>query len=150
MKKIPFAKLNSRQKVLARICLEARNNAYAPYSKFKVGAVAISSSGKAYRGCNVESADYTLTSHAEMTAINSMIAAGEKTLAEIYVALQSEPGEPPVPCGLCRQKIMEFAATDEIPIYGLELAANRVKFVHVFKLKQLLPFPFTRLNFRKK
>jgi cytidine deaminase len=57
----------------ADLCVSVRQNAYAPYSGFKVGAAAVSKNGKIFAGCNVESADYSLTTHAEMNAIDTMV-----------------------------------------------------------------------------
>jgi cytidine deaminase len=148
MKRIGLDRLSTRQKRRALLCLEARKNAYAPYSHFKVGALVVSISGVCYPGCNVESADYTLTSHAEMTAINNMIASGERVWEEMYVALESLPGGEPVPCGLCRQKMLEFASPSHT-IYCLGLTAGKIKSIYKTSLSELLPHPFTKRNFTK-
>lgn len=91
----------------------ARANAYAPYSKYRVGAAVLSTSGRVYRGCNVENASYGLTLCAERSAIAQMIAAGDRELAALAVV--TEGPEPGPPCGLCRQMIAEFAS-DLLPI----------------------------------
>lgn len=83
-----------------------RQNAYAPYSKFKVGAAIRAASGKIYAGCNVENAAYPEGTCAEAGAIAAMIAAGETELTEAYVIADSP--EPVAPCGGCRQKLSEF------------------------------------------
>lgn len=84
-----------------------RERAYAPYSRFKVGAAIRGQSGAVYVGCNVENVAYPEGTCAEAGAIAAMIAAGETRIAEVYVIADSPE---PVPCcGGCRQKIAEFA-----------------------------------------
>jgi cytidine deaminase len=87
-----------------------RENAYAPYSRFKVGAALRTPSGAVYAGCNVENVAYPEGTCAEAGAIAAMIAAGETQIAEILVIADSP--NPVPPCGGCRQKIAEFAAAD--------------------------------------
>ncbi len=87
-----------------------RENAYAPYSRFKVGAALRAASGAIYSGCNVENVAYPEGTCAEAGAIAAMVAAGETRLAEILVIADSP--DPVPPCGGCRQKIAEFAAPD--------------------------------------
>ena len=89
---------------------QVRENAYAPYSRFKVGAAIRAASGVVYTGCNVENVAYPEGTCAEAGAIAAMIAAGDSRIAEIYVIAD---GPEPVPCcGGCRQKIAEFADQD--------------------------------------
>lgn len=83
-----------------------RDNAYAPYSGFKVGAALKTRSGAVFAGCNVENVAYPEGTCAEAGAIAAMIAAGETTIAEIVVIADSP--EPVTPCGGCRQKLAEF------------------------------------------
>ncbi|MDN5788108.1 cytidine deaminase [Pseudorhodobacter sp.] len=87
-----------------------RENAYAPYSRFKVGAAIRSASGQVFTGCNVENVAYPEGTCAEAGAIAAMIAAGESRIAEILVIADSPTPVPP--CGGCRQKIAEFASPD--------------------------------------
>ena len=87
-----------------------RERAYAPYSRFKVGAALRSTSGAVHVGCNVENVAYPEGTCAEAGAIAAMIAAGDTRIAEVYVIADSP--EPVPPCGGCRQKIAEFAAQD--------------------------------------
>ncbi len=89
---------------------EARENAYAPYSKFKVGAAIRSASGKLYRGCNVENVAYPEGTCAEAGAIAAMICAGDTKFQKVAVIADSP--EPVTPCGGCRQKLAEFALPD--------------------------------------
>ena len=89
---------------------KVRANAYAPYSRFKVGAALRSPSGAVHVGCNVENVAYPEGTCAEAGAIAAMVAAGETRIAEILVIADSP--DPVPPCGGCRQKIAEFAAPD--------------------------------------
>ena len=90
-----------------------RQNAYAPYSNFKVGAALRTPSGAVFTGCNVENVAYPEGTCAEAGAIAAMIAAGETEIAEAYVIADSP--DPVPPCGGCRQKLAEFAAKD-VPV----------------------------------
>ena len=85
-----------------------RENAHAPYSKFKVGAAIMTTSGNVYVGCNVENVAYPEGTCAEAGAIASMVAAGEREIAAVAVIADSP--QPVTPCGGCRQKLAEFAA----------------------------------------
>ena len=87
-------------------------NAYAPYSKFHVGAAIRTKDGTVYSGCNVENVAYPEGTCAEAGAIAAMCAAGEREIAEVYVI--AECPAPVPPCGGCRQKIAEFAAGDVV------------------------------------
>lgn len=134
MKYTKYKDLNIIQKVLIDRATEARENAYAPYSKFKVGAAVLTSEDY-YLGCNVESADYTLTTHAEMNAIDTMVAEGKRKIRAIAIVIDGK--EPVMPCGLCRQKINEFAeGNTEI------IAANLEGLVNISTIKELLPEAF--------
>lgn len=92
---------------------KVRENAYAPYSRFKVGAALRAASGDVYTGCNVENVAYPEGTCAEAGAIAAMVAAGETVIAEILVIADSP--DPVPPCGGCRQKIAEFAA-QSVPV----------------------------------
>ncbi len=97
-------------KMLLQAATEVRERAYAPYSRFKVGAAIRGVNGAVYVGCNVENVAYPEGTCAEAGAIAAMIAAGETRIAEVCVIADSP--EPVPPCGGCRQKIAEFAAQD--------------------------------------
>lgn len=112
-----------------------RARAYAPYSKFPVGAAILADDGTIYAGCNIENAAYPVGNCAEASAIAAMIAGGGKRIIRIYV---TGPGKAPVtPCGGCRQRIREFADLDITVIsHGIDgepLACT---------LEHLLPYSF--------
>ncbi|MDX2090074.1 MAG: cytidine deaminase [Kofleriaceae bacterium] len=86
--------------------IEARSKAYAPYSRFEVGA-AVQVSGQVFEGANVENASYGLGICAERTAIFAAINAGARTLEAVAVCTTASP--PSSPCGACRQVLLEFA-----------------------------------------
>nr|WP_268236804.1 cytidine deaminase [Mameliella alba] len=92
---------------LADAARAVRENAYTPYSNFKVGAALRTPSGAVYVGCNVENVAYPEGTCAEAGAIAAMVAAGETEIAEAYVIADS--AHPVPPCGGCRQKLFEFA-----------------------------------------
>ena len=85
-----------------------RENAYAPYSKFKVGAALRAASGAEYVGCNVENIASPEGTCAEAGAIAAMVASGDVRFTE--AAVNADSPEPVTPCGGCRQKLIEFAA----------------------------------------
>ena len=87
---------------------QVRENAYAPYSRFKVGAAIRAASGVVYTGCNVENVAYPEGTCAEAGAIAAMVAAGDTVIAEVLVI--ADCPSPVPPCGGCRQKIAEFAS----------------------------------------
>lgn len=95
---------------LLQAATEVRENAYAPYSQFKVGAAVRAASGKIYCGCNVENAAYPEGTCAEAGAIAAMVAAGE--IEVIEVAVIADCPTPVPPCGGCRQKLAEFGRHD--------------------------------------
>lgn len=92
---------------LFKKALEARENAYAPYSMFKVGAAILSSNGNMYIGCNVENVSYPCGTCAEAGAIAGMNANGDRLISDIVVVAQSE--RLITPCGACLQRIFEFS-----------------------------------------
>jgi cytidine deaminase len=112
----------------------ARDRAYAPYSKFPVGAALLARSGNVYVGCNVENVSYGLSICAERVAVFSAACAGERDIVEIAVVTAAEI--PSRPCGACRQVLFEFGK-DATVIMG-----NLKGSVVVRKLRDLFPEPF--------
>jgi len=97
---------------LEKSAFAVRENAYAPYSNFKVGAAVLSEGGTIYAGCNVENIAYPEGTCAEAGAIAAMVAAGETKLSEVFVVADSK--QPVSPCGGCRQKLAEFGGKDTV------------------------------------
>lgn len=95
----------------------ARENAHAPYSKFKVGAAILGESGRIFAGCNVENAAYPQGQCAESSAIGAMVTAGDRRIRAIVV-MGGEAGAEEIctPCGGCRQRIREFADQDVVVV----------------------------------
>lgn len=114
-----------------------RENAYAPYSGFKVGAAVRAASGKVYVGCNVENVAYPEGTCAEAGAIAAMIAAGETELTAVCIIAQAEV--PVTPCGGCRQKLAEFGR-GSVPVTMATLAGQ----VQQTTLADLLPGAFSQ------
>ena len=95
-------------KQLISAARKAAAQAYAPYSKFKVGAAILTQTGNIFTGCNVENASYGLCNCAERTAIFNAVASGEKKLKIECVAVFTATEKATAPCGACRQVIFEF------------------------------------------
>jgi cytidine deaminase len=98
---------DTRERLL-RSAKKAMKNAHAPYSKFRVGAAILTSSGKVFAGCNVENASYGMTNCAERTAIFSAVTQLGPKMEIRAVAVTNDKGVPCSPCGACRQVIYEF------------------------------------------
>lgn len=100
---------------LLELARSARENAYAPYSKFRVGAALVTRDGRRFSGCNVENASYGLCLCAERTALSSAVAAGCKTGDFQAMAVIGDTAEPISPCGACRQVMAELC-DDDMPV----------------------------------
>lgn len=118
---------------LATRALEARRWAYAPYSRYRVGAALLATSGKTYDGCNVENAAYPVTICAERVAVFKAISEGEREFIAIAVATENGGA----PCGSCRQVLAEFA-----PDLIVFLVNGRGKVTKQTTLRELLPDAF--------
>ncbi|AGA23838.1 Cytidine deaminase [Bacillus subtilis subsp. subtilis str. BSP1] len=103
----------NRQELITE-ALKARDMAYAPYSKFQVGAALLTKDGKVYRGCNIENAAYSMCNCAERTALFKAVSEGETEFQMLAVAADT-PG-PVSPCGACRQVISELCTKDVIVV----------------------------------
>ena len=121
---------------------EVRLRAYAPYSRFKVGAALLADDGTVHAGCNVENAAYPSGSCAEQGAISAMIAAGGRRIAAVLVYGEGEALV--TPCGACRQRIREFAQP-ETPVAIAGPQGIRARFT----LAELLPASFGPDNLRR-
>ena len=95
---------------------KARRRAYAPYSKYQVGAAVLDSAGNIHVGCNVENASHPEGICAEANAIGSMVAAGGVEIRAIAVVGNADEAHPCTPCGGCRQRILEFATADTVVV----------------------------------
>lgn len=120
---------------LIRQAIEIRQRAYAPYSKFLVGAAVRTKAGKTFLGCNVENASYGLAVCAERSAIFAAITAGEKQFECMAIATQGGA----MPCGACRQVLSEF--NPDLPIFIVDVD-NPDKIIEG-SLWELLPGAFT-------
>jgi cytidine deaminase len=121
---------------LVEAALAARSRAYAPYSRFLVGAALRTEEGAIYAGCNVENAAYPQGTCAEAGAIAAMVMSGGRRIAEIVVAGGGEM--PCTPCGGCRQKIREFAGPNT-PVRMVDPAG---RLLLTATLEDLLPHSF--------
>ena len=92
---------------LVEAALAVRTKAYAPYSKYRVGAAIETDTGERFQGCNVENASYGLTACAESTALWKAVSEGERDIVAVAVAAGS--GREAAPCGRCRQVLLELA-----------------------------------------
>jgi len=122
-------------KNLVNLANEVRQNAYAPYSNFRVGAALVGNSGKVYTGVNVENSSFGATICAERTAIVKAISEGEKKIKVIAISSDSE--DYTLPCGICRQVISEFAAEDLVIV-----CSNNKGEYKIYKIDEILPNAF--------
>jgi cytidine deaminase len=119
---------------LISAALQARANAHAPFSNFKVGAALEDADGRIHTGCNVENATYGLTVCAERVAVFKAISEGARSFRRVAVAADTEVLTPP--CGACRQILWEFCGDIEI------LLVNPRGKLEAWRLKELFPKPF--------
>lgn len=127
------------EKELCSLAIKAMDNAYVPYSGYRVGAALLGKSGKVYLGCNIENASYTPTVCGERTAIFKAVSEGEREFEMIAVAGGRDgvvEGAFP-PCGVCRQVMAEFCAPD-FPVIMVTGKDSYEKYT----LEQILPLCF--------
>ena len=126
---------------LIELALRARENAYAPYSHFAVGAAVLTKDGQVYTGCNIENASYGATNCAERTALFKAISEGNRAFEKIAIVggkQGEEITEYAYPCGVCRQVIAEFSNPTEMTV----IVAKSTKEYIEKKLEELLPLSF--------
>jgi len=125
---------HSKYAGLIAAAIEARKNAYAPYSNFKVGAALLTTDGKVFSGCNVENTSYGLCICAERTAICKAVSEGFQTFEAIAVAAHPFAS----PCGACRQFIVEFGKEIQVISVDAEDDSN----IKAWTAEELIPENF--------
>jgi cytidine deaminase len=128
--------LDNKRKELVEAASAVRENSYAPYSKFRVGAAVETKDGKIYSGCNIESASYGLTVCGERVAIWKAVSEGEHEFKQIAVVVDTEELTPP--CGVCRQILWEFCGNVPVTLANLSGKSETVM------MEDLLPRAFGR------
>lgn len=128
---------------LIQKAIDARENAYVPYSNFKVGAAVLTEDNKIYAGCNIENASYGATNCAERTAIFKAVSEGHTKIKAIAVI--GDTATYTYPCGICRQVIVEFAIDKDIDII---LVKNEKEYI-IKKLDEILPGAFTKVDLKR-
>ncbi|MCX7839263.1 MAG: cytidine deaminase [Anaerolineae bacterium] len=127
---------------LIALARAARKRAYAPYSRYAVGAAVLAKSGKVYTGCNIENAAYPSGLCAERVAIFKAVSEGERELVAMVV-VTSNLGSP---CGACRQVFSEFADDEAIIV----LASARGKRRKTYRMREILPDRFGARDLQRK
>jgi len=122
------------EQLLFDAAIEARKNAYAVYSGFKVGASVLTEDGQIFTGCNIENASFGATICAERVAIGAALSAGCRTIRTLLVV--ADYNQPISPCGICRQVIAEFGPE------AVVLMANTKGQIQSTSIDQLLPLQF--------
>lgn len=127
---------------------KAREQAYAPYSRFKVGAALLTKNGKLYHGCNIENASYSPTNCAERTAFFKAISEGEREFEKIAIVggLEgTDADELCAPCGVCRQVMMEFCNPETFKVILADGKDHQLELT----FKDLFPYGFGPDNLDK-
>jgi cytidine deaminase len=119
----------------------AMEQAYAPYSNFRVGAALLTPDGQIFSGCNVENSSYPAGTCAERVAIGTAVARGHRAFTHVVVATAAEVPTPP--CGICRQVLHEFAPGARV------ISVTRDGAETAWNLSELLPSPFTPSSLRR-
>lgn len=134
---------------LIGLAFSARENAYSPYSNYKVGAALLAKNGKVYTGCNIENASYTPTNCAERTAFFKAVSEGVTEFEAIAVVggfKDTKEGEFDYasPCGVCRQVMMEFCDYENFRV----ILAKSTEEYEEYKLNEILPLGFGKSNLK--
>ncbi|MHB8847035.1 MAG: cytidine deaminase [Burkholderiales bacterium] len=132
--------LNETLEKLVAEAKRASNHAYAPYSRFIVGAAVLDGNGDIFSGCNVENASYGLSMCAERNAIYQMVASAKRRISTIVI--YTPTAEPTAPCGACRQVINEFGA--DVVVISVCDGSTVLKWM----LQELLPSAFGPANLK--
>lgn len=127
---------------LINAALKARENAYVPYSNFRVGAALLTDKGKVFTGCNIENMAFSPTNCAERTAFFKAVSEGERKFTAIAVVGGEHNREKEYcpPCGVCRQVMMEFCDPETFFV----ILANSETDYKILTLKELLPYSFNK------
>lgn len=127
---------------LVQAAIKARENAYAPYSKFSVGAAVLGADGRIYTGCNIENVSYGMTMCAERTAIFRMVSDG-CTAFDAIAVVAGEKATDGAPCGACRQVMGEFAnGIEQAEVLLASLSGEYI----METVASIMPYPF--VNFK--
>lgn len=137
--------MRKQDRELIQAALEARKQAYAPYSGYMVGAALLTAGGRIYQGCNIENASYGAANCAERTALFKAVSEGEKEFAAIAIVggaveQQDTFSDMAYPCGICRQVMREFCQ----PQFRILVGRNTEDYEE-YTLEELLPKSFGRM-----
>ena len=128
---------------LVNAAIKGRENAFTPYSHFKVGAAVLLENGTIIDGCNIENASYGLCNCAERTALFKAYSFGYKKEDIKALAVVADTDRPTSPCGACRQ-VMSELMNQETPVYMANLKGD----VMILSVKELLPYSFSESDLK--
>ncbi len=131
------------KKILIEKAIESRENSYAPYSGFKVGASLLTKEGKIFSGCNIENSAFSPSLCAERVAFAKAISEGEKDFVAIAIMGGKDELQFCPPCGVCRQVMVEFVDPDEF-----QIVLSDGKEIRQFSLADLTPSFFSKTNLK--
>jgi cytidine deaminase len=134
-------RMKKEYRLLIEEAQKVKLNAFAPYSKFRVGAALLTSDGRIFTGCNIENSSFSMTICAERVAVFNAISHGASNFKAIAV-ISDDSGFTP-PCGACRQVLLELAGNIDFIMMNVK---TKIKIV---KLNSLLPFVFSGTNLKQ-